>query len=647
MFGDSGRPPSDDKQRVLDATDIVRLIGDHLALKKKGREYVGLCPFHDDHSPSMCVVPHKQMYHCFSCEAGGNAIGFVMNYHKMTYPEALKYLADRAGIELTPWKPRTSSRGPFSGERGDDFAGEPGETPKAGLLRASSTAQTFFRAILNHQEHGRAAREVIAKRRISPEMVELFQLGATPDKWDGLLLTIQSKGLDPTPFRQAGLLKARENASGMYDSFRNRLMFPIQDQLGRVIAFGGRRLNDQEEPKYLNSSESPIFDKSSSLYGLYQAAQEIRKTRMAIVTEGYMDAIACHQAGVCNAVATLGTAMTPGNARLLKRLCDTVVLLFDGDEAGSRAAARAVEVFFSEPVDVKICVLSRVTDAKDPDELLKREGGVELLSKAIAQSIDPLELMFSRVKASIEGQGISAQTKAIEEFTANLVELGLGRLEPVRYQLIVRRLAEITGVSWETITTTLSQRRARVRPREDASAARATSRPLTPGEHLLGCIMCDPSLTLSLNEEHWELIEPESFEDAGARAVARVLMDVTVDELSPSLQTVLLHTEDAEVQRVAARLASEVDRLTQGDAGVLKRHWRDRLLDAQRARLARVARSPGGPGGAPVRDTAAGAGGASDGLGGGAEALAVKLERIRKQRQTLGEDPRAVPKPVP
>lgn len=627
----------DDRDRVLDATDIVRLIGDHLALKKKGREYVGLCPFHDDHKPSMCVVPHKQIFHCFSCEAGGNAIGFVMAYHKMSFREALEYLAERAGITLAPrrlFNPSGGSGAANSSSSGDD-SGMSGqhESPKAAILRASSTAQTFFRAILQHPEHGKAARDVIARRMISPDMAELFQLGAAPDKWDGLVLTIQNKGLDPSAFRLAGLFKQRENSSGVYDAFRNRLIFPIHDQLGRVIAFGARRINDQDEPKYLNSSDSPAFDKSTTLYALYQAAQSIRKSRVAIVTEGYMDAIACHQAGVTNAVATLGTAMTAGNARVLKRLCDTVVLLFDGDEAGSRAAERAVEVFFAEPVDVKICTLSRVTDAKDPDELLKRPGGVELLNQAIAKSVDPLELLFDRVRASVQGQGLSAQSRVIEEFTGRLVDLGLGRLDPVRYQLVIRKLSEIAGVDWHTIAESLAQRRARQRPRfEQPGASTPKAAPaMSPSEHLLGCILCEPSLTMALSEEQWELIEPEVFADPAMQNVARQVMNTIVEEQSPSLSLVLAHLDDQPSQKAATRIASAVDRLTQGDPNVLKAHWRDRLKDAQFAH-ARATRALEPKAGSEQPSSVA--------------SLAAGLQRIKDQRSTIGHDPRAVPRPV-
>lgn len=618
----------DDRQRVKDATDIVRLIGEQIALKQKGREYVCLCPFHDDHSPSMCVVPHKQMYHCFSCGAGGDVFGFAMNYHKMSFREALEYLAERAGITLTPRGLfRPNGAGAASGGESADGGGEDAGLSRADLLSANATAQTFFRTILTHGDHGRAARAVIEKRALSPEMVEAFGVGAAPDKWDGLLLTIGSKGLPIEAFRAVGLLKARENGGGFYDSFRNRLMFPIHDQLGRVIGFGGRRLNDEDEPKYINSPESPLFDKSTTLYGLHQSGQTIRQKRVAIITEGYMDTIACHQAGVTNAIATLGTAMTPGNARVLRRLCDTVVLLFDGDEAGQKAAERAVEVFFAEPVDVKIAMLSTLTDAKDPDELLKRPGGREVFDRVIAQAIDPLELLFARVRRQIGPLGLSARSRVVDEFVMRLMDLGLENTDKVRYQLIVKRLAQIAGVDWTAITDAIGAHRGRARYRAPEAATIEPKAPLNVAEHLLGCILNDPALTLTLGEEDWELIEPEAFADAWTRAVARIVADLTINEQEPALSNVLTSSEETQVQQAATRLCAEVERLTQSNPDLLKHHWRDRLSEARAGKRRRVSgestTSESGP--IPLQDA---------------------IARLRSQRSGKANDTRVFPRPA-
>lgn len=609
---------NDDKRRVLEATDIVRLIGEQIALRPKGRELVGLCPFHNDHTPSMCVVPHKQIFHCFSCGAGGDALRFVMDYHKMSFREALQHLADRAGIRLTPWR---ASPGPAGGE-GD-------QTPRSAMLGANQTACDFFRAILQHEEHGRAAREVIERRGIAPEMVEAFGLGAAPDKWDGLLLTVQKKGLDPAPFRAAGLFKARDDG-GAYDAFRNRLMFPIHDQIGRVVGFGGRRIREEDDPKYLNSAESAVFDKGTTLYALHQAAQAIRTSRRAVVVEGYMDAIACHQAGVRNAVATLGTALTIGNARVLRRLCDTVVLLFDGDEAGMKAAERAVEVFFAEPIDVRIATLAPHTDAKDPDELLRREGGREALERVFAAAADPLDLLFARVRGATQGRGLAARSRTIDEFTTRLVALGLSTVEPVRYQLIVRRIAEVAGVDYETIGQSLRQKitRHRARPAAESADADAPAQPFRADAqaHLLACLMCDPDLWNRLKDEEWELLSPESMAEGPAREVARVMADIRLHEEPTTLGAVLAALDDAEAQRFATRVSTMVDHLTGGDPARLVAHFAERLREAMLQRTIRR----------PSRAAAE----RPDG-----ESWMQAVLRQRELRAAVGHDPTRLPRP--
>lgn len=610
---------NDDKRRVLEATDIVRLIGEQLALRPKGRELVGLCPFHNDHRPSMCVVPHKQIFHCFSCGAGGDALRFVMDYHKMSFREALQHLADRAGIRLTPFRPVGSSG------HGD---GDEEQTPRSAMLGANQTASDFFRAILRHEEHGRAAREIIERRGIAAEMVEAFGLGASPDKWDGLLLTVQKKGLDLAPFRAAGLFKAREGG-GVYDAFRHRLMFPIHDQIGRVVGFGARRIREDDDPKYLNSAESAVFDKGTTLYALHQAAQAIRTSRRAVVVEGYMDAIACHQAGVKNAVATLGTALTIGNARVLRRLCDTVILLFDGDEAGMKAAERAVEVFFAEPIDVRIATLAPHTDAKDPDELLKRAGGREVLERVIGAAADPLDLLFARVRGAMQGQGVAARSRTIDEFTTRLVSLGLSAVEPVRYQLIVRRIAEVAGVDWQTIAQSISQKTARHRARAEAEVegpGAATQARIDPQSHLLACLMCDPDLWNRLKDEEWDLVLPEAMAPGPARDVARAMADIRLHEEPTTLGAVLATLDDAEAQRFATRIASTVDHLTGGDPARLVAHFVERVREAM---LQRTLRRPAP---AAPADT-------------GGQAWVQAVVRQRELRAAVGHDPTRLPRP--
>jgi len=514
---------NEDVQRVRDASDIVGVIGEHLALKPKGREYVCLCPFHDDHNPSMCVVPGKQIFHCFVCGAGGDVFRFVMRYHTMAFPEALRYLAERANIELAP------NRGVRPQGPGSD-----GVT-KSDLIEANGIAQGFFRAILNHEEHGRAARALIGRRGIAPEMVEAFGIGAAPDRWDGLIQLIASKGLGDAPFRRAGLLKERESG-GAYDALRNRLIFPIRDQIGRPIAFGARRIDDDDEPKYLNSPETPAFNKSATLFGLDRAAQAIKRRRVAVVVEGYTDVVACHQHGIDHVVGTLGTALTKGHASILRRLCDTVVLLFDGDEAGQRAADRAIDVLLSETIDIKIASLAQVSDAKDPDELLAREDGADLFSRAIDRATDLLGWRFDRLRASLDGLGPAAVARRVEDEIRTLVSHGLERLSPLRRRLIVRQIAEAARVEESVVLA--SMRLGRAPSRGDDAPARRRGKH-SPRELIMGCLLCDASLWRALDADEHDLIATTRFGHDAARRVAAALHESVENGTGTSLHAVL------------------------------------------------------------------------------------------------------------
>lgn len=563
---------------MLEATDIVRLVGEHVSLKKKGREHLGKCPFHDDHKPSMYVVPAKQIYHCFSCGAGGNAIDFLVNFHKMEFIEALKRLAEQANIELTP----RSGAGRADAATASATSGG-GGVSRADMLAACAFAQEFFRAILRHPEHGALARAMIDKRAISPEMVDEFGIGAAPDKWDGLLITAQTKGLRPAALAAAGLAKARENSSGSYDAFRNRLMFPIHDLLGRPIAFGGRKLRDEDDPKYINSSETPLFDKSKTLFGLKQAQRAIQDAGRAIIVEGYLDAIACHQAGVKNVVATLGTALTPEHARILQRVCDEVVLVFDGDEAGSRAADRAVEVFFAQPIDVRIATLAS-TGAKDPDELLKQDGGREKFDGAIAGALDALEFRFARLRSKLAGAGLSARARLVEEDVQRLAEMGLARVSPVRKTLVVRRLASLAGATEQSILEALS--RARVRPTDDPRpvADHGAKIGASLAGHALGALLCEPALWASLSHEDRENLR------AGAYAVAPSagkLVEAAQEILdlgdAPTLTTLQAGLDEPETRRLAAMLAAEIETITGGAAERIASSLRDSMREITRS----------------------------------------------------------------
>ena len=446
---------SSDRDRVLDATDLVALIGESVPLKAKGREHVGLCPFHEDRSPSMAVVTHKgnAFYKCFACGASGNAIDFMINYHRMDFPDALRYLAQRAGIELQ--------------QRG---GGESSRDESADLRKAMQVALRFYRRALADAELGAPSRAVLDARGISASMRDAFQLGAAPASWDRFVehlgrLADHARAKDELPdqgvFERSGLV--RQGQRGPIDGFRNRVIFPILDELARPIGFGARKIDPEDEPKYLNSPESPIFRKGRTLYGIHAAKKPIIDSKVAIITEGYTDVIACHAAGFTNAVATLGTALTRDHARVLQRLCETVILLFDGDEAGQRAADRALETFFAVPVDVRICTLP---DRLDPDDLLRQPDGALRFKAALDASVDALVHLVSGFRARLaERPGAAGRQRVIEEMCQRLGSMGIGDVPALRRRTVLQELSRVCDVPVHELEAALP------RPRTAAAEA--------------------------------------------------------------------------------------------------------------------------------------------------------------------------------
>ena len=339
---------NDFREAVRTRTDLVSLIGESVGLKslRGGREFIGLCPFHDDHNPSMHVYPDRQTFRCWVCNTGGDCFTFVMEESKVGFREALEMLAKRANLEM----PRNFSRGEAGASQGD----------KSQIMEALLWAQNLFHAMLfrDHPAAKTALSYLEQQRGLSRETIKQFRLGYHPDDWNWL--TNQARGkFSPEVLEAARLIGKRENGPGYYDNFVNRILFPIWNERGQPVAFGGRVMPgaDDSHGKYWNSPESVVFHKSRLVYALNIARDAIRKTDHAIVTEGYTDCIALHQAGITNVVGTLGTALTDQHVATLRRFVPKVVLVYDGDDAGQMAAERAVERFLAQDVDLRILTL--------------------------------------------------------------------------------------------------------------------------------------------------------------------------------------------------------------------------------------------------------------------------------------------------
>jgi len=352
---------------VKQAVDIVEVIGRAIHLRRSGNRHVGLCPFHQEKTPSFQVDADNQLYYCFGCGSGGDVLNFVMKHQNLTFADAVKYLSERYNIPL-PQKDH---------EFRDDLL-LAGQQERKRILEAVQCAADFFYRRLHVAPEGRIAREYIVERGLPEEVVESQKLGYAPAGGDRLLDHLKKSGIEPALAVKAGLLiQSSNDTSRFFDRFRNRLIFPIRDERGTIVAFGGRILSgdDKNEPKYLNSPETPVYHKGKMLYQYSVARQACSKARQTLLVEGYMDLLAFHAKGFYRVVATLGTALTSQQVRLLSRMCDEVVLAYDGDEAGEKAMLRALPLFLSDEVSVScICF----PDGLDPDDFLRKFGLPEL-----------------------------------------------------------------------------------------------------------------------------------------------------------------------------------------------------------------------------------------------------------------------------
>lgn len=344
--------------------DIVRVISDYVQLKKKGANWMACCPFHGEKTPSFSVNPAKGFFKCFGCSKGGDAVTFVMEMERLSFPEAVKLVAEKSGVPL----PEMESDGKSDEQRRAD---EARRQATESVLELNTLALEWWEAQLQAETpEARAAREYVAKRGISDETRAVFRLGFAPDRWDGLLNHLKSRGASEKQIETSGLV-VKKDTGGVYDRFRGRLIFPVLDVRGRAVAFGGRTMTPDGEPKYLNSPETPAYTKGRHLYGLHQAIAEIKKRRFVILVEGYLDLVIPYQYGVRNVVASLGTALTEAQAKLLGRFARKIVVNYDGDKAGRAAARRATEVLLTEDFETKVLVLP---DNADPDEFIQTRG---------------------------------------------------------------------------------------------------------------------------------------------------------------------------------------------------------------------------------------------------------------------------------
>jgi len=452
---------------LLDRTDIVDVIDARVPLKKAGRSFKACCPFHDEKTPSFNVVPDKQFYHCFGCQASGTALTFLMEYDRLDFVEAVETLARLAGVEV----PREADRGP------------PPEDHSR-LYEALEKAEKLFRRQLKGAD---AAVAYLKNRGVTGLVARDFALGYAPEAWH----TMEEAFRDDRAIRQTDLLAAglliRNDKGNIYDRFRNRIMFPIRDVRGRVIGFGGRVMGDADGPKYLNSPETPVFHKGRELYGLFEARNALRRIEQLIVVEGYMDVVALSQAGVANCVASLGTSATTEHFQKLYRYCEEVVCCFDGDAAGRRAAWKALENALATLTDGRQLKFMFLPDGEDPDSLIRKEGRQAFLER-VGDAAPAIEYLFSELSAGLDIRQLDGQARLASLVLPYMEKVPNGVLK----QLMQHRLTQITGLE--------AAPKPAARPRVTRPSARDGG--LTPlTRRLLGYLLRVPESLLSVDPE--------------------------------------------------------------------------------------------------------------------------------------------------
>ncbi|RME88056.1 MAG: DNA primase, partial [Planctomycetota bacterium] len=419
-------------QEIQHKIDIVDLISQYIPLQRSGANYKGLCPFHEEKTPSFNVSPEKQLYYCFGCKEGGNVFHFVMAMEHISFKEALQLLAQRVGIDL-------------------DEHEDKGEITT--LLRIHELAAKFFQKML-HDPRNKRALEYLKERHISSESLELFRIGFAPDNWDSLLSYCLKKGIPLSLLEKAGLVAKRKDGSGFYDRFRNRIIFPIQDFQERVVAFGGRTVSEDNKkvPKYLNSPESEIFHKGSLLYGFPQAKEGIQKEGWLAIVEGYTDVIMCRQFGIQPVVATLGTAFTSDHGKWIRRFVNQVYLIFDSDLAGQKAALKSITILLEEELDVKIVLLE---PGMDPCDFLLKYGR-EAFEERIYKGMDFLDFYFDSFAKKPEGANLSSLS-AKGKFLEDMIPLLKQMRNPLVLDVLVQRISELLQISPQGIYNKLQK----------------------------------------------------------------------------------------------------------------------------------------------------------------------------------------------
>ena len=571
-------------EQVRQANDVVEVIGSYFPLKRAGANFRALCPFHKEKTPSFNVSPQKQIWHCFGCGEGGDVFKFVMKYENLDFTTVVRRLAERAGIRV----------------EFEETKGGTGHDEKVLLVKLHEQATVFFHEYLLKDKAAEPARAYLKKRAITPEIVRKWRLGYAPDSWDALLQWAKARKFSTGLLETAGLALRSERGLGelrLYDRFRGRLMFPICDEQGRVVAFSGRILTDtKDQPKYVNSPETAIFQKGKLLFALDKAKRAIIEAKEVVICEGQIDTISCHEAGFENVVAPQGTAFTDQHAHILKRYADEVVLMFDSDEAGQKAAVRSAEPLWDLGFTLRVALLP---SGDDPDSFVKKFGS-EKLRELIDNAPKFLGFLLERLSRQHDAKTDRGKVQIVQEAIGWLCRVQIPTLQATYAQ----QIAALLDVREEVIRQEMQRfRRGQPRSRQDQRgfATAETTGPLadtsaqTPGavappaeEMLLHLMLTDERVVKNVAER----LDPAWLSDSdAARLVERVLALYTKKGwMGPT--ALLSHDNDDVGTRLVAKLLLKPSTVPDPTAaaadclGALERHWMERKGRELQKRLA-------------------------------------------------------------
>ena len=509
---------------VKDATSIVDVISEYVVLKKTGKNFMGLCPFHADKKPSFTVSEEKQIFHCFGCGQGGNVFTFLMQYNNLSFPEAVRFLAQKSGIVIPTRKMSPTKKKEFE--------------ERERLLKINKDAADYFRGMLCHPSSGKRARDYLDKRQMIPEVTERFMLGYAPQSWTGLTQFFSRRGVPLDDVQKAGLVVAKDGRH--YDRFRDRVIFPIIDIHQRVLGCGGRSLDDSL-PKYLNSPDTPVYHKRRTLYGLHLAKDACRQRGSAFVVEGYFDLLALHCHGIQNVVATLGTALTRQQVRIMKGYARQMILVFDSDEAGIKATERSLPLFLEEKVEARILILP---EGKDPDAYIFTVGADGFL-KAAKKALGFMPyLTASAIKK--HGLSLEGRVRIIETLKGPLGSL----LDGVSRSVYIRDLAERLDIDESAI---LEQVRVSATKDKKEVSSLEPRRGSKLEEALVAIMLQCPELVSSFNLQ--EIIE--GFETVQLKKIGRMILQKSNSSRHVRGADLVTQTDDAQIRNLISSLLVE------------------------------------------------------------------------------------------